>query len=66
MAKQPSKKRTSLEVHVMFEATRLGPEYVQVAYAWVMPCARKRLSMETKQCPVQSEVGTQRVERQAQ
>jgi hypothetical protein len=66
MAKQPSKKHTSLEVHVMFETTRLGPEYLQEAYAWVIPCARKRLSRETKQHPVRSEVGTPQAERTAQ
>ncbi len=66
MAKQSSKKRTSLEVHVMFEATRLGPEYLQEAYAWVIPCARKRLSRETKQPQLRSEVGAPQAERNAQ
>ena len=66
MAKQSNKKRISLEVHVVFEATRLGPEYLQEAYAWVIPCARKRLSREMKQPHLRSEVGEPQAERNAQ
>jgi hypothetical protein len=66
MAKQPNKKRTSLEIHAMFEPTRLGPEYLQEAYAWIIPYARKHLSRETKQHQLQSEVGAPQAERNAQ
>jgi hypothetical protein len=66
MAKQRRKKCTSLEVHVMFEPTRLEHACVQQAYAWVVPCARKRLSPQQIRQPLSSETLAQSAERSTQ
>jgi len=66
MAKQRRKKCPSLEVHVMFEPSRLEPACVQQAYAWVVPCARKRLSLSQSGQQLSSEALGQSTERTAQ
>jgi hypothetical protein len=66
MAKQRRKKGTPLEVHVMFEPTRLEHACVQQAYAWVVPCVRKRLSPQQTCQSLSSETLTQSAERSAQ
>jgi hypothetical protein len=66
MAKQRRKKCTSLEVHVMFEPTRLEHACVQQAYAWVIPCARKRLSTQQTRQPLGGETLAQSAERSIQ
>ena len=66
MAKQRRKKCTSLEVHVMFEPTRLEHACVLEAYAWVVPCARKRLSPQQIRQPLSGETLAQSTERSAQ
>ena len=63
MIKQRRKKCTSLEVQVMFEPTRLEYACLQEAYAWVVPCARKRLSTHQ---PLSGETLVQRAERSIQ
>jgi hypothetical protein len=41
---RPSRKRTTtLEVHVMFEPSRLAQQCLQDAYACLMPTVRRRL-----------------------
>ncbi len=66
MAKQRRKKGTPLEVHIMFEPTRLEHACLQEAYAWVVPWARKRLSPQQTCQPLSSETLTQSAERSAQ
>ena len=66
MAKQRRKKCTSLEVHVMFEPTRLEHACLLEAYAWVVPCARKRLSLSQSGQQLSSEALGQSTERSAQ
>jgi hypothetical protein len=66
MAKQRRTKYMSLEVHVMFEPTRLEPTCLQQAYAWVVPCARKRLSPPQTGQQLSGETLGQRAERSAQ
>ncbi len=66
MAKQQRKKHISLEVHVMFEPTRLEPACLQEAYAWVIPCARKRLSPQQTRQQLSGEALAQSTERSAQ
>jgi hypothetical protein len=66
MAKQRRKKCTSLEVHVMFEPSRLEPACLQEAYAWVVPCARKRLSPPQTGQQLSGEALGQSTERSAQ
>lgn len=66
MVKQRRKKCTPLEVHVMFEPSRLEPAYLQQAYAWVVPCARKRLSPPQTGQQLSSEALGQSTERSAQ
>ncbi len=66
MAKQRSKKCTSLEVYVMFEPTRLEHACLLEAYAWVIPCARKRLSPQQIRQPLSGETLAQSTERHCQ
>jgi hypothetical protein len=66
MAKQHRKKHISLEVHVMFEPTRVERACLQEAYAWVVPCARKRLSPQPMRQPLSGETQAQSVERSTQ
>jgi len=66
MAKQKRKKCTPLEVHIMFEPTRLEHACVQEAYAWLVPCARRRLSTDMKCQQIRSEAETQQNERTTQ
>ena len=66
MAKQQRKKHISLEVHVMFEPTRLEHACLQEAYAWVVPCARKRLSTQQMRQPLSAETLAQSAERSTQ
>lgn len=66
MAKQRRKKCTSLEVHVMFEATRLEHACLLEAYAWVVPCAHKRLSPHQTRQQVSGEMLAQSIERSIQ
>jgi hypothetical protein len=66
MAKQRRKKCTSLEVHVMFEPTRLEHACLLEAYAWVIPCARKRLSTQQTRQPLSGETLAQSAERSTQ
>ena len=66
MAKQQRKKCTSLEVHVMFEPTRLEHACLQKSYAWVVPCTHKRLSPQHIRQQVSDETLTQSPERNAQ
>ena len=41
---QPTRKRTStLEVHVMFEPSRLAQQYLQDAYTCLVPTVHRRL-----------------------
>jgi len=65
MAKQQRKKHISLEVDVMFEPTRLEQACLQEAYAWVIPCARKRLSTQQTRQPLSGEALAQSAERSA-
>ncbi len=66
MTKQRRKKCTSLEVHVMFEPTRLEYACLQEAYAWVVPCARKRLSPQQTRQQLSGETLAQSTERSTQ
>ena len=66
MAKQLRKKCTSLEVHVMFEPGRLEPACLQQAYAWAVPCSRKRLSPPQTEQQLSGETLAQSTERRAQ
>ena len=66
MAKQRRKKCTSLEVHVMFEPTRLEHACLLEAYAWVVPCARKRLASQQKRQQLSGETLAQNAEGSAQ
>ena len=66
MAKQRRKKCTSLEVHVMFEPTRLEHACLLEAYAWVVPCARKRLFPPQTDQQLSGEALGQSTERSAQ
>jgi hypothetical protein len=66
MIKQRRKKCTFLEVQVMFEPTRLEYTCLQEAYAWVVPCARKRLSTHQTPQPLSGETLVQRAERSIQ
>jgi hypothetical protein len=66
MAKQRIKKCTFLEVHVMFESTRLEPACLQEAYAWVVPCARKRLAPQQTRQQLSGETLAQNAEGSAQ
>ena len=66
MAKQRRKKCTSLEVHIMFEPTRLEHACVQQAYAWVVPWARKRLATQQTRQPLRGETLAQSAERSTQ
>ncbi len=66
MAKQRRKRCTSLEVHVMFEPSRLEPACLQQAYAWVVPCSRKRLSPPQTDQQLSGEALGQSTERSAQ
>jgi hypothetical protein len=50
----------------MFEPTRLEHACVQQAYAWVVPCVRKRLSPQQIRQPLSSETLAQRAERSTQ
>jgi hypothetical protein len=63
MVKQRRKKYTSLEVHVMFEPTRLENACIQQAYAWVIPRARKRLSPQQMRQRLSGETLAQSAER---
>ena len=62
MPKQRRKKCTPLEVHIMFEPTRLEHACVQQAYAWVVPWARKRLSTQQTRQPLSGETLAQDAE----
>lgn len=43
-ASRPSRKRiTTLEVHTMFELSRLAQQYLQDAYAFLIPTVRRCL-----------------------
>jgi len=66
MTKQRRKKCPSLEVHVMFEPTRLEHACLLEAYAWVVPCAGKRLSSHQTRQQSSDEVLAQSTERSAQ
>jgi hypothetical protein len=66
MIKQRRKKCTSLEVQVMFEPTRLEYACLQEAYAWVVPCARKRLFPHQTHQKLSGETPAQSTERSAQ
>jgi hypothetical protein len=66
MAKQRRKKCTSLEVHIMFEPTRLEHVCFQQAYAWVIPWARKRLSTQQTRQSLRGETLAQSAERSTQ
>ena len=66
MDKQRRKKCTSLEVHIMFEPTRLEHACLQEAYAWVVPYVRKRLSTQQTRQSLSGETLAQRAERRAQ
>ena len=66
MTRQQRKKCTPLEVHVMFEPTRLEPACLQEAYAWIVPCARKRLPPQQRGQSLSGETMTQSAERRAQ
>jgi hypothetical protein len=66
MAKQRRKKYTSLEVHIMFEPTRLEPACLQEAYAWVVPCARMRLAPQQTRQQLSGETLAQYAEGSAQ
>ena len=66
MAKPRRKKRTTLEEHSMFEPTRLEPACVQEAYAWVVPCARKRLAPQQTRQQLSGETLAQDAEGSAQ
>jgi hypothetical protein len=59
MTKQRKKKGTSLEVHVMFEPTRLEHACLQKAYAWVVPCVRKHLATHQTRQPMSGERSAQ-------
>ena len=50
----------------MFEPTRLEQACVQEAYAWLVPCARRRLSTDVKCQQIRSEAETQQNERTTQ
>ncbi len=50
----------------MFEPTRLEPACLQEAYAWVVPCARKRLAPQQTRQQLSGETLAQDAEGSAQ
>jgi hypothetical protein len=49
MPKSAHKKHKPLEVSIMFEPTRLAPDYLQAAYTHLVPTHQRRIQTATSQ-----------------